>query len=155
VSSKADFNAEEWSTVVEGPLYAGMRVIAADRGGTLRESLAVGRAYAEARQHQGQSELLDAIVASPPGLDPGALRQQGGDVAGVARGRLTQAVAILEQKATAEERDAYEQFVLTLAEAAANANKEGGFIGIGGKLVSESEQAALAQIREALRARGS
>jgi len=44
MTRKADFNAEEWSTIVDGPLYAGMRVVSADRGGTLRESLAMGRA---------------------------------------------------------------------------------------------------------------
>lgn len=43
MTPRADFNAEEWSTVVDGPLCAGMRVISADRGGTLRESLAMGR----------------------------------------------------------------------------------------------------------------
>ena len=153
MTSKSDFNAEEWSTLAEAPLFAAMQVTRAERGGTLRESIAVAKAYAEARQHQGQSELLDTIVASPPALDPSAVRSEGGDVASVARSRLTQAAAVLEAKVPAEERDAYEQFVLTLAEAAANANREGGFIGIGGKPVSENEQAALADIREALRAR--
>ena len=41
---------------------------------------------------------------------------------------------------------------MTVAEAAANANREGGFIGIGGKPVSANEQAALDKIRAALRA---
>ena len=69
MTRKADFNAEEWSTVGEGPLYAGMRVIAADRGGTLRESLALGRAYKEARASHGTSELLDELLKSPPSAD--------------------------------------------------------------------------------------
>ena len=43
MTKKADFNAEEWSVVVEGPVVAGMWVIAADRGGSIRESLAMGR----------------------------------------------------------------------------------------------------------------
>jgi hypothetical protein len=37
-----------------------------------------------------------------------------------------------------------------VAEAAAKAHKEGGFIGIGGKEVSEREQAALNEIQAAL-----
>ena len=49
MTTKADFNAEDWSTVVDGPLYAGLRVIAAHRGGTLRESLAMGHVYQDAR----------------------------------------------------------------------------------------------------------
>jgi hypothetical protein len=150
MTTKADFNAEEWSTVVEAPLLAAMRVAAAERGGTIRESMAVAKAYAEARQHQGESELLDAMVASPPGIDPTGLRESGGDIAGVARSRLREALTVLDAKATEEERGAYEGFVLTLAEAAANANREGGFIGIGGKPVSEKEQAALDELRTAL-----
>jgi hypothetical protein len=34
MTAKAAFNAEEWQTVVNGPVYAGMHVIASDRGGT-------------------------------------------------------------------------------------------------------------------------
>jgi hypothetical protein len=50
MTRKADFNAEEWATIVNGPVYAGMHVIAADRGGTLRETLALGQVYQEARE---------------------------------------------------------------------------------------------------------
>ena len=65
MTRKADFNAEEWSAVVEAPVYAAMRVITADRGGTLRESLALGRVYQEARAGHGESALLDELVKSP------------------------------------------------------------------------------------------
>jgi hypothetical protein len=151
---KADFNAEEWTTLVEAPLFAAMRVAAAERGGTIRESVAVSRAYAEARGHQGESPLLDAIVASPPSLDANRLRESAGDIAGSAGRRLAEAVALVDAKATPEDRDAYKQFVLTVAEAAANANREGGFIGIGGKPISANEQAALDEIRAALHVGG-
>src|SRR3954464_1796297 len=80
MTRKADFNAEEWSTVAEGPLYAGLRVIAASRGGTVRESLAMGRVYKDARTQHGESELLDELVASPPTLDPKHAQQAGGEV---------------------------------------------------------------------------
>lgn len=43
MTTKASFNAEEWATIAEAPILAGMRVAAAERGGTLRETLAVGR----------------------------------------------------------------------------------------------------------------
>ena len=69
MTTKADFNAEVWASVVEAPLLAGMKLVAAERGGTLRESLAVGKTYAEARRQQGESPLLDEVVATPPGLD--------------------------------------------------------------------------------------
>jgi hypothetical protein len=150
MTTKAEFNADEWSTVVDGPLYAGMRVIGADRGGTLRESLALSRVYQEARAKQGENELLDELVKSPPSIDPDRLRAAGGDLAAVTSERLRAAIGIVEGKATAEEADAYKRFVMTVAQAAASAHKEGGFLGIGGKQVSDAENQALDEISTAL-----
>jgi len=146
MTKKADFNAEEWETVVEAPVFAGLRVIAADRGGTIRESLAMGRVYQEARQQQGQSELLDELVGSQPSVDRARAQQEGGDVAALATERLTEAMRLLDEKATPEEVDAYKRFVMTVAQAAAAAHKEGGFLGIGGQKVSEAEEKALDEI---------
>ena len=149
MTGKADFNADEWSTVVEGPMLAGLRVITAGRGGTIRESLAMGQTYAKARQDQGNSELLDALVSSPPALDP-QRAQGGGDIAQLSGERLRQAVELLESKATPDEVEAYKRFVLSLAQAAAEAHKEGGFLGVGGKEVSPEEQAAIDDISATL-----
>ncbi len=150
MTRKADFNAEEWSTVVDGPLHAGMRVISADRGGTLRETLAMGRVYQAAREHHGDSDLLDELVKSPPAIDADRVREAGGDIATVATSKLREAVGILEEKATPAEVDAYKRFVMTLAQAVASAHKEGGFLGIGGKQISEAENQALDEISSAL-----
>ncbi len=150
MTRKADFNAEEWSTLVEGPLYAGMRVISADRGGNLRESLALGRVYQEARAHHGESELLDELVKSPPAIEPDRLREARGSIAGVASERLRDAMEILAAKATPEEIDAYKTFVMTVAQAVASAHKEGGLLGIGGKQISDAENQALDEISAAL-----
>lgn len=149
MTKKADFNAEEWSTVVEGPVLAGMRVVAASRGGTIRESLAMGKVYAAAREGLSASELLDELVASPPGLDRRKV-QEGSDIKTVVDEGLRASVALIDEKATPEEAEAYKQFVASVAEAAARAHKEGGFIGIGGKEVSPEEQAALDEIRATL-----
>jgi hypothetical protein len=150
VTKKADFNAEEWTTVVNGPVYAGMRVISADRGGTLRETIAMSRVYQEARAHHGESELLDELVKSPPSIDPDRLREVGGDIATVASQQLRQGVEILEAKATPAEVDAYKKFVMTVAQAVASAHKEGGFLGIGGKPISDAENQALDEVSKAL-----
>ena len=58
MTTKADFNAEEWSLILEAGPTAAMVVIRANKGGTIRESLAIGKVNNEARQAQGQSELL-------------------------------------------------------------------------------------------------
>jgi hypothetical protein len=149
MTTKAEFNAEEWATVAEGPVVAGMIVVTAQRGGTLRESLQLGKAYVEARQQHGTSELLDEIVSQQPGIDrsryssPPELREKG-------LARLREAVETLKRNATPEEVEDYKGFVVGLAERAAAAHKEGGFLGIGGEEVSDAERAALDEIRAAL-----
>ena len=55
----------------------------------------------------------------------------------------------MERKATPEEVDEYRRFVLTLANRVAAAHKEG-FLGLSGERVSEAEEAAVAEIAEAL-----
>jgi hypothetical protein len=150
MTRKAEFNAEEWSTVVDGPLYAGMRVISADRGGTLRETMAMGRVYQDAREHHGDSELLDELVKSPPSIDPERVHEAGGNIGAVTTQELHAAIAILEAKASSAEVDAYKRFVMTVAQAVASAHKEGGVLGIGGKQISDAENQALDEISTAL-----
>ena len=150
MTSKADFNAEEWSTVVNGPLYAGMRVLGADRGGTLRETMAMNRVYQDARQGHGDSELLDELVKSPPAIDPDTVRDAGGNLTALVPQQLREAMSILEAKATDAETDAYKRFVMTIAQAVAGAHKEGGFLGVGGTQISDAENRALDEISSAL-----
>jgi hypothetical protein len=149
MTTKAAFNAEEWSTIVEAPVLAGLRVASADRGGTIRESIAVAKVYTAARQQHGESELLDELAASPPSVDTERIKGAG-DPASASRERLREALPILEEKGTPDEVEAYKRFVLSVAEAAARAHKEGGFIGIGGKEISPAEQAALDELRTEL-----
>ena len=150
MTTKADFNAEDWSTVVDGPLYAGLSVIAASRGGTLRESLAMTHVYQDARAQHGNSPLLDELITSPPTIDAATVQKAGGDVIQAATAMLRQAIEILGRVATPEETDAYKTFVMTVAQAVAGAHKEGGFLGIGGTAISEAENAALDQLSGAL-----
>jgi hypothetical protein len=148
MTKKSAFNAEEWSVVAEGPALAALRVIAADRGGTVRESLSLARAYAEARQ-RGGSELLDELVSSPPQLDPSRFRNPD-ELGHQGAQRLREALELVEGKATPEEVEEYRRFVHDVADTVAHAHREGGFLGIGGKEVSEEEQAVLDEIRATL-----
>ena len=150
MTSKAEFNAEEWSTVVDGPLYAGLRVITADRGGAIRETLAMSRVYQEARAKHGENELLDELVKSPPSIDAERLREVQGKIGELSSQQLREAIRILEARVTHAEVDAYKTFVMTVAQAVAGAHKEGGFLGVGGKQVSEAENQALDEISTAL-----
>jgi hypothetical protein len=58
--------------------------------------------------------------------------------------------AIVAEKATPEETQAFRGWLVMAAQAAAEAAKEGGFMGFGAVQVSEGEQAMLDQIRGAL-----
>jgi hypothetical protein len=149
MTTKADFNAEEWATIQEAPLLAGMRVIAAGRGGTLRETMAMGQVYAEARRRHADAELLDDLVSTPPVMDPSRFSSSA-HIATLSAERLGEAARILRSKALPEEFDAYRRFVVDVARAAAVAHREGGFLGIGGEQVGDEEQAALDEIEVAL-----
>ena len=143
MTGKADFTEQEWELVLEGPPGAGMIVVTAQRGGTIRETFAIAKAYVEARQQHGESELLDEIVAAKPEIDHTRyhsneeLKEHGLQ-------HLRDAVALLEQKGTPEEADGYRRFVLALANKVANAHREGG------TAVSSAEQSALDEIAAAL-----
>jgi hypothetical protein len=66
MTAKADFTEDEWKTILEAPPSAGLVVILSDRGGSVRETFSMAKAYTEARQQHGESELLDEIVAAKP-----------------------------------------------------------------------------------------
>jgi hypothetical protein len=145
MTSRAGFSPEEWSIVAEAPLLAGARVVAAERGGTIRESLSIRRVYAAARELHGESALLDDLVASSPSFD--ALRARAaGDPVAASNEALRSALAILQARATPVDVDAYKGFVLAVVQTVAEAHREGGVAGIGGEEVSEREQAALDEI---------
>jgi hypothetical protein len=150
MTARADFNAEEWATIVDAPVYAGLRLIAASRGGTVRETLAMGRVYQDARGHHGESQLLDDLVKAPPSIDAEQLRDVQGNVATLASQKLREAIELLGAKATPLETDSYKKFVMTVAQAVAGAHKEGGFLGIGGQQISDAENQALDEISTAL-----
>jgi hypothetical protein len=143
VTTKTAFSEEEWRSVLEGPPSAGMIVVTAARGGMFRETIAMSKAYAEARSLHGQSELLDEIVAAKPKADhtryrtPQELRDNG-------LRHLRTAVALLESRATVAEVDGYRSFVLALANKVAAAHREDG------RSVSPAEAEAIDQIAAAL-----
>jgi hypothetical protein len=145
MTTKAAFNAEDWTVITTAPALAGLFVAAAEPGGNLRESVALSRGYAEARaRHPG--ELLTAILSTAPTLDTATRPKSPEDIRAAALDQLRRAVRTLDRHATDEELVAYKRFVYALAESVAAAHKEGGFLGIGGQAVSDGEKAALEAI---------
>ena len=143
MTAKADFTPQEWDVILEAPPSAGLIVVTAQRGGTLRETLAMATAYADARKQHGKSELLDEIVASKPERDHTRyhsfeeLKQHGLQ-------HLRDAIQVLQRKATPPEVEDYRRFVLNLAERVANAHREAG------QGVSDAERSAIDEISASL-----
>ncbi len=143
MTAKADYTPEEWQTVLEGPPSAGMIVVTAQRGGTFRETIAMAKAYAEARKQHGESELLDEIVSAKPEIDhtryhsAEELKENG-------LKHLRDAVELLGRKAAPEEVEDYRRFVLKLADEVATAHREGG------ESISPAERAAIQEIAQTL-----
>jgi hypothetical protein len=94
--------------------------------------------------------LLDELVKSPPAIDADEVRHAQGNIAEISAQRLREATGIVGAKATPTEIDSYKTFVMTVAQAVASAHKEGSFLGIGGKQVTDAETQALDEISAAL-----
>jgi hypothetical protein len=148
MTTKTAFSDSEWQLVLEGPPTAALLVITSSHGGTFRETIAMSKAYAEARAQHGESELLDEIVSVRPRMEhgrfhsPEELRDAGLD-------DLREATALVKDKATAQELDDYRHFVLTVANKVAEAHREKG------QSVSPAEQQAIQDVTTALGMGGS
>jgi len=161
VTTKNDFSEEEWSRIVRAPFVAGMAISIADPGGPIeaaKESMATIRT---ATSPPSREQLLTEVA-----LDVQAMAQQKRNplkgykpTKGAAPGEqvideLRAVQAIVAAKATEEEAAAFGQWLVAAAQAAAEAAKDGGFMGFGAKQVSEGEQAMLDQVRRAVTEQG-
>jgi hypothetical protein len=147
MTGRTDFEPEEWKLVSEGPPSAGMIVITADRGGTFRESFSMAKAYGEARQQHGASQLLDEIVSAKPEVDR-SRHSSAEELRTDFLQHLRDAVGLLERKAAPEEVEDYRRFVLSVANRVAEAHKEGD------EPVSDAERQAISEVAEAVGAGG-
>jgi hypothetical protein len=142
----------EWSRVQAAPAAALMMVATSDLSGpvgSMKEVQAATKTLAAAAHKTEPTSLLAAAFGS--GIDTDMLKQVR-DLAPT-KDKLLDIVkagaASVASKSPAEAA-AYKATILAVAKAAAEASKEGGFLGIGGTLVSKDEQAALDRLSAAL-----
>ena len=109
MTGKAHFTDEEWNLLREGPPTAGLVALSASSGGSFRESWAIAKVYAEAREERGPSKLLGDLVADKPKMQRFGSADE---VEQVGLKRLREAVALLEQKASPGEVSGYKHFTL-------------------------------------------
>jgi hypothetical protein len=159
MTTKVDFTDEEWVRLERAPIVAGMAISLADPGGPIeavKESMAAIKTLTEAAQSGGRGELVDAVAKSVAAK----VRQREslfddfkprGAMAGEQILEELRAVnGLVTQKATPEEAAAFREWLLTAAKRAAEAAKEGGFLGFKAERVSEGEQRMIDKLGEVL-----
>ena len=161
MTTKADFTEEEWATVVRSPVVAGMAITLADPGGPIE---VVKETSAVLKFVTGEGEQRDDIVGEVA-REIRSLAQQRTNPVGDFKPRgalagqqvideISRAGEIVSAKATPEEAEAFRAWILECAQRAADAAKEGGFMGFHAERVSQGEKDMLAQLGSALGASG-
>ena len=156
VTTKSDYAEDEWTRIVRAPFVAGLAITLDDPGGP-NEATKETVATMKSATNPPSREPLLADVA----LDVQSLAQKhqhplkgykpsskavGSDVLD----ELRAVMAIVRTKATPEESAAFGEWLVASAQAAAEAAKDGGFMGFGAKQVSDGEQDMLERVREAV-----
>jgi hypothetical protein len=153
MTSKQDFTEEEWTRIRRAPLVAGVAISLADPGGPIELAKETMATLRSATLPPSQEELLASVA-----LDIQALTQRKQNPLGDFKPRGGQQVleelrevnALVTAKATPQEVEAFRGWLVAAAQVAADAGKEGGFMGFGAERVSAGEQRMLEQVRAVL-----
>lgn len=160
MADRDSFTADEWTLLRVTPSFVAVGVAAADASGlftSLKETLAGVSEVAAAGAAHPDLDLFaafatDRSVPRLPDVDEfigkGPKEKQLENFKAACLEQVRAAVAVLTSKATSAETDAYRQLLVRVAERAANASKEGGFLGLGGVRVSSHERAFIDSVRE-------
>jgi hypothetical protein len=161
MTTRTDFTDEEWARLGRAPLVAGMSISLADPGGPIeatKETLAALRTITEAAQGGGRTELVNDVAkdtaerAQHRENPMGDFKPRGAMAGEQILDELRAVNVLVTEKATSEEAEDFRQWLLDAAQRAANAAKEGGFMGFHAERVSEGEQQMLDKLREVLTA---
>jgi hypothetical protein len=156
------FTTEEWTQLRLVPSLVASGTAAADPSGLfslIKEGLGGAKGMAEAFKANSGLELFSALAAdrSMPAmpapqtlLGEGSREQQMQDLKAAVLERVRSAAALVAGKASAAEAEAYRTMLVSVAEQAANASKEGGFLGFGGVRVSDKERAFISEVKAAV-----
>ena len=159
MTSKADFTEQEWTRLKRAPFVAGMAISLADPGGPIelvKETAATLKTVRDAAESGGRGELIDAVaqeVVAEARQRKNPLhdfRAKGALAGQEILEELAEANRVVSAKATPEEAGAFRDWLQTAAQEAANAAKEGGFLGFHAERVSEGEQRMLDKLAEVL-----
>ncbi len=144
---QADFTAEEWAILQQAMMAAGVLVSLAEGGVDADEILALARKLREASIAHPRRFIRELAAASAfsTGLRAGA---RYADYEAPALEAIRAATAIIAARAPAE-LPGFRSFLAEIAMVVADANKEGGFFGVGARRRTPSEAAAIEAVRKA------
>jgi hypothetical protein len=161
MATKASFTPDEWKRLLEGVMMAGIAVSAADPSGlwgTLKESFS--SAHSMATGKSGPSELVKALVADLETSEGRGIAREGltsqlkgskpAEIRTKSVDALRELAELVDTKAP-QDAAAVKTWLMGISQSAAEAAKEGGFLGFGGVRVSDAEKATLADIKSALK----
>jgi hypothetical protein len=158
MTTKNDYLDEEWTRLVRAPLVAGLAISLADPGGPIEMAKEVIASLKVMTTPPTNDELVVEVARAIRDLaerheNPiGEFRPKGAEAAQQVLDELRAVNTVLEQKATPEEAEAFRNWMVDAAQAAADAAKEGGFLGFGAEQVSGGERRMLDEVRAAVRA---
>jgi hypothetical protein len=155
MTDKTSFSSEEWAGVLQLPGAVSMYIITASPaiGDSIKETFALAQNLADPAQKENAGGLLKAVLEEFK--DAGNARQAQPKVEGaqdMAALRSTlldnirQNVAVVDQKAEANEAIDFKMWLYKVANETAQAAKEGDFLGIGGEKVNQAESDALTEL---------
>ena len=159
MTTKADFSDEEWTRLKRAPFIAGMAISISDPGGPIelvKETAATLKTVVGAAEQSGRGELVAAVaaeVAAEAKERKNPLRDFKAKGALAGQEILEELAAVnglVTAKASPEDAEAYRAWLKDAAQEAADAAKEGGFLGFHAVRVSEGEQRMLDKLAEAL-----
>jgi hypothetical protein len=157
MTSKQDFTEDEWVRVRRAPLVAGLAISMADPGGPIELAKETMASLRTAATPPSQEDLLAAVSDDLKAATEQRQNLMEGfkvDSAALAGKQILDELravdAIVASKATPEEAAALRRWLLDAAKAAADAAKEGGFMGFGAEQVSRGEETMLQHLRSAL-----
>jgi hypothetical protein len=156
MTGKADFTEEEWARLKRAPFIAGMGISISDPGGPMELVKETAATLKTAVDGAGRGELVGALASNietdaKARHNPlGGFRAKGALAGQEILEELRAVNAIVSAKASPEDAEAFRAWLTDAAREAANAAKEGGFLGFHAVRVSEGEQRMLDKLSEAL-----
>lgn len=162
MASKSDFTSEEWDQLLQFPFQVGLYVIMADLSivGMIREMGNLFKSINDQPIPEQVQELVGSLVADIQSslenieqlpVSEAISQDKPGDAMESLLESIKANVILVDTIATSDEAASFMEWLMNVAKAVSEAAREGGFMGMGGEIVSDKEMAALKDLKLTLR----